>query len=132
MSEEYLYNKPLKPLANQLRNNSTFGEVILWSKVLRARKMSGYQFNRQYSMQIDELSIIVNFICRELKLIIEVDGYSHNFKYDQDILRDEKLAEKGYKVLRFSERDVKSDLGNVIRVIENFVAELELKKKSNA
>jgi very-short-patch-repair endonuclease len=129
MSEEYLYNKPLKPLANQLRNNSTFGEVILWSKVLRARKMSGYQFNRQYSMQIDELSIIVDFICRELKLIIEVDGYSHNFKYDQDILRDEKLAEKGYKVLRFSERDVKSDLGNVIRVIENCVADLEVNKK---
>lgn len=125
MSEEYLYNKSLKPLANQLRNNSTFGEVILWSKVLRAKKMSGYQFNRQYSMQIDDLSIIVDFICRELKLIIEVDGYSHNFKYDQDLLRDEKLAEKGYKVLRFSERDVKSDLGNVIRVIEICIADLK-------
>ena len=129
MSEEYLYNKPLKPLANQLRNNSTFGEVILWSKVLRAKKMSGYQFNRQYSMHIDELSIIVDFICRELKLIIEIDGYSHNFKYDQDLLRDEKLAEKGYKVLRFSERDVKSDLGNVIRVIEGCVADLEVNNK---
>lgn len=82
-------------------------------------------------MQIDDLSIIVDFICRELKLIIEVDGYSHSFKYDQDLLRDEKLAEKGYKVLRFSERDVKSDLGNVIRVIEGCVADMEKNEKTS-
>lgn len=130
MSDKYLYNKPLKPLANKLRNNSTFGEVILWSKVLRAKEMSGYLFNRQYSMKIDELNIIVDFICRELKLIIGIDGYSHNFKHDQDLLRDEKLAEKDYTVLRFSEKDVKYDLNNVIRMIESCVEELELKKKS--
>ena len=78
------YNKQLKPLARKLRNNSTPGEIKLWSEVLRARKMAGYQFNRQFAIKIDELNIIVDFICRKLKLIIEVDGYSHNFKYKDD------------------------------------------------
>jgi len=88
MSEKYLYNKSLKPLAKQLRNDSTFVELILWAKVLRAKKMSVFKFNRQYPIQIDELSIIVEYICRKLKLIIEVDGCSHNFKYERDLFRD--------------------------------------------
>jgi len=82
-------------------------------------------------MKIDDLNIIVDFICRKLKLIIEVDGYSHNFKYEQDLIRDEKLMEKGYVVIRVSERDIKRDLGNVIRVIESCVADIELNRKSS-
>jgi len=126
------YNKKLKPLARQLRNNSTFGEIILWSKVLRAKRMLGYQFNRQFAIQIPPLqrglgglNIIVDFICRKLKLIIEIDGYSHNFKYEQDKLRDKKLSKNGYNVLRITEHDVKYDLDNVIRAIENRIRELE-------
>ncbi len=83
------YNKIIKPLARELRNSSTFGEVILWSKVLRAKQMLGYQFNRQFAMKIpslqsnqfpqpplqrgkeEGLDSIVDFICRKLKLIIE-------------------------------------------------------------
>ena len=71
------YNKNLKPFARDLRNNSTLGEIILWSDVLRAKKMKGYQFNRQYPMKVNELNIIVDFISRKLKLIIEVDGLYH-------------------------------------------------------
>ena len=126
------YNKHLKPLAKELRSNSTFGEVILWSKVLRAKRMLGYQFNRQFAIQIPPLqrglgglNIIVDFICRKLKLIIEIDGYSHNFKYEQDKLRDKKLSKNGYNVLRITEHDVKYDLDNVIRAIENRIHELE-------
>ena len=119
------YNKHLKPLAKELRSNSTFGEVILWAKVLRAKQMYGYQFNRQFAMKIDELNIIVDFICRKLKLIIEIDGYSHNFKYEQDKLRDKKLSKNGYNVLRITEHDVKYDIDNVIRAIENRIHELE-------
>ncbi len=126
------YNKKLKPLARELRNDSTKGEIILWSNVLRAKMMLGYQFNRQFSLKIPalstndkELNIIVDFICRKLKLIIELDGYSHNFKYDQDRIRDEKLTKFGYTVLRFEEKEVRYDIDNVIRVIEHKIGELE-------
>ncbi len=71
------YAKDLKPLARDLRNNSTLGEVILWDKVLKNKKL-GFQFNRQFPMQLPTKKIIVDFICRKLKLIIEIDGYSHN------------------------------------------------------
>ena len=119
------YNKKLKPLARNLRNNSTFGEVILWSNALRAQNMCGYKFNRQFAIKINDLNIIVDFICRKLKLIIEVDGYSHNFKHEEDKKRDETLKKYGYYVLRVSEHEVKYDLNNVIRTIEFKISELE-------
>lgn len=119
------YNKDLKHLARNLRNDSTKGEVILWSEVLRTRKMKGYQFNRQFPMDIGGKGIIVDFICRKLKLIIEVDGYSHNFKYEEDLNRDKLLNEPGYKVIRVFEQEVRYDLDNVVRVIENKIQEIE-------
>lgn len=126
----------LKQYSRDLRNNSTYGEIILWSKVLRAKKMYGYQFNRQFVIQISPLekgargieksqNIIVDFICRKLKLIIEVDGYSHNFKSEEDKKRDKKLEEMGFAVLRFTEFDVNKNLNNVIRAIESFISETE-------
>jgi very-short-patch-repair endonuclease len=130
MKEEYKninsnYNKNLKNLSRNLRVNSTFGEVILWDKVLKSKMMLGYNFNRQFPMKINDKSIIVDFICRKLNLIIELDGYSHNFKYDEDLNRDKILLEKGYIVLRIQENDVRNDLSNVIRVIEGKIKELE-------
>jgi very-short-patch-repair endonuclease len=119
------YNKNLKHLARNLRNDSTKGEVILWSEVLRARKMKGYQFNRQFPMDIGGKGIIVDFICRKLRLIIEIDGYSHNFKYEEDLNRDKLLNELGYKVIRVFEQEVRHDLDNVVRVIENEIEEIE-------
>jgi len=115
------YNKKLKRFSRELRNDSTDGEIILWKEVLRAKKMYGYQFNRQFAIE----NYIVDFICRKLKLIIEVDGYSHQFKTNQDKKRDEHLADLSYKVLRIDEYDIKKDLNNVIRVIEAIVNQLE-------
>ena len=119
------YNKYLKTNARNLRNKSTFGEVILWDKVLKSKMMLDYTFNRQFPMKIKDKNIIVDFICRKLKLIIELDGYSHNFKYEDDIERDKILLEKGYMVLRILETDVQNDLQNVIREIEGKVKELD-------
>ncbi len=85
--------------------------------------MYGYQFNRQFAID----NYIVDFVCRKLRLIIEVDGYSHQFKTEKDKLRDNKLEQLGYQVLRIDEYDIKKDLNNVIRFIETIVAELEEK-----
>lgn len=124
MGGKSLYNKSLKSLSRGLRNNATLGEILLWDKLLKA-KGTGYQFNRQYSMQLDDLSIIVDFICRRLKLIIEIDGYSHQFKYDEDKLRDRKLMDEGYTVLRFSEQRIRYDLDNVAAEIQTMIEEME-------
>ncbi len=126
MQEKSLYNKSLKSLSRGLRNNATLGEILLWDKLLKA-KGTGYQFNRQYSMQLDDLNIIVDFICRKLKLIIEIDGYSHNFKYDEDSVRDRKLKDVGYTVLRFSEQRIRYDIDNVAAEIQTMIEELEEK-----
>lgn len=115
------YNKELKPLARELRNDSTPGEIILWKDVLRSRNMHGFQFLRQYSID----NYIVDFVCRKLMLIIEIDGYSHNFKYEEDKVRDAHLNKLGYEVLRFEEKEVKYDIDNVVRVIEDTVLNLE-------
>lgn len=111
------YNKENNELARELRKDGTQGEVILWSEVLRAKKFHGYQFNRQFCIN----DYIVDFISRKLKLIIEVDGYSHKFQYEEDMLRDQKLQELGYTVLRFSEKEIRTDINNVIRVLESYL-----------
>ena len=94
MTKNY-YNRRLKSLARNLRNDSTPGEIRLWSEVLRARNFYGYQFNRQFPIG----NYIVDFISRKLKLIIEVDGKSHEFKIDDDRKRDQYLNELGYRVV---------------------------------
>ncbi|MGB0806281.1 MAG: endonuclease domain-containing protein [Salibacteraceae bacterium] len=119
------YNKNLKEFSRDLRNDSTLGEIILWKRVLRGKIKFEYQFNRQFPMKINDKSIIVDFICRKLKLIIEIDGYSHQFKTKQDELRDQQLLEMGYQVLRFTESEIKHRLDNVVTVIEAAITQLE-------
>lgn len=119
------YNKNLKSFARELRNDSTKGEIILWKKVFRAKTIFNYQFNRQFPMYLSEKSIIVDFICRKLKLIIEIDGYSHKFKTKKDRERDKLLSELGYHVLRFEELAVRNSLTDVVIVIDSKIKELE-------
>jgi len=113
------YNKELKEFSKQLRNNSTLSEVLLW-KFLRAKQMKGYTFNRQKPL----LDFIVDFYCKELNLIIEIDGESHNHKFKADIKRQNKLEAYHLQFLRFTDKEVKNDMNNVIRSIgfwiENF------------
>ncbi len=116
------YNKNLKQLAREKRNDSTFGKVLLWKNLLSRSKL-GFQFNRQFPFE----NYIVDFICRKLRLVIEVDGYSHNFKYVEDTARDEMLNSFGYEVVRVSEHDVKYNFENVTRVVVAKVDELKLK-----
>lgn len=114
------YNQQLKPLAKALRKGSTKAEVRLWCEVLSKGK-TGYTFLRQ--RPIDKY--IADFLCKELRLVIEVDGYSHNFKAEEDAVRDPELSTLGYTTLRFSDEEVMKDLPNVQRVIEAFIGDLQ-------
>jgi very-short-patch-repair endonuclease len=66
------YSTNLKEYSRILRNNSTLGEILLWQK-LRAGALRGYKFNRQKPLG----RFIVDFYCKRLKLVIEVDGDYH-------------------------------------------------------
>lgn len=108
------YNRNLKPLARKLRKYGTKGEAILWKNVLRARQMKGYQYNRQFPID----NYIVDFICRKLKLIIEIDGNSHIGKDAEDFKRQRDIENLGYIFLRFPE-------AMVIYRIDEVVAEID-------
>jgi uroporphyrinogen-III synthase len=116
------YNKSLKELARQLRKNSTKSEIRLWSELLQGKK-TGYTFLRQRPV----LNYIADFFCKELKLIIELDGYSHEFEqtWKKDNQRQKELDEAGFKVLRFADEDVMKDLRNVESEIMYWIEKLE-------
>ncbi|GEO07019.1 endonuclease [Adhaeribacter aerolatus] len=111
------YNRKLKPLARNLRNDSTKAEIRLWCELLSGKRLAGYGFRRQRPVG----NYIADFMCKELKLIIEVDGYSHQFKTEADIQRDAELNALDFTVLRFSDAEVMQDLPNVQRTLEAWI-----------
>jgi very-short-patch-repair endonuclease len=90
------YNSNLKALAKKLRQNMTLSEVLLWNE-LSGKKMHGFDFDRQRPID----NFIVDFYCKELMLAIEIDGDSHDCKYEEDLKRQEKLESLGVHFLRF-------------------------------
>ncbi len=114
----------LKHFARELRSNGTLGEAILWKEVLRARQFYGLQWNRQFTID----KFIVDFICRKLKLIIELDGKYHDLISSQDQERDKELLKLGYRVIRISEQEVIQDVNSVYHYLKKYVPE-EIKMK---
>ena len=100
----------------------TKAEACLWKYALRGRKMKGFQFRRQRPV----LKYIADFMCKELKLIIEVDGISHH--WDEVVVKDKKrqadLENAGFTVLRFTDDEVLNDMNNVIRIIEEWIGDI--------
>jgi len=114
------YNKNLKDFSKILRGNSTFSEVLLWNE-LKAGKLRGYKFNRQKPLS----KYIADFYCKKISLIIEVDGYTHNEKQQKDKERQKSLEKMGINFLRFDDMEIKFDMLNVLRKIEDFISEFE-------
>ncbi|HLP20149.1 MAG TPA: DUF559 domain-containing protein [Chitinophagales bacterium] len=113
LHSNYEYNKKLRPLAQTLRKEGTPGERKLWKEVLSNGKALGYHFRRQRAID----NYIVDFFCKELNLIIEVDGINHDFKIAEDERRDVRLMELGYETLRVTHYMVMTDIVNVSRMI---------------
>ncbi|MDZ7660300.1 endonuclease domain-containing protein [Fodinibius sp.] len=116
------YNPNLKDRARELRKNSTPSEIELW-KSLRAGNMRGYTFNRQKPLD----QFIVDFYCRKLKLVIEIDGDSHDDKRSYDLRRQKRLESLGLHVIRFYDHEVMNHLDGVLTKIEETMQELENK-----
>lgn len=109
------YDPRLKQRAKELRNNSTDAEIMLWNNI--KNRQLGVRFIRQKPID----SFIVDFYCRELSLVIEVDGEIHNFQRERDRERDDILKRNNLSVLRFTNSEVESDIGRVIAVIKGFI-----------
>ncbi|MCP4441448.1 MAG: DUF559 domain-containing protein [Aureispira sp.] len=91
-----------------LRRRYTPAEKKLWEELLIAQKLEGYRFARQ----VPTLYYVADFLCKDLALIIEVDGSIHErpFVQERDRLRQKKLEGCGFRVLRFSNEEILNDL----------------------
>lgn len=94
-----------------LRTNQTDAELKIWQAV-RASRLMNCKFRRQ--VPIDDF--IVDFICFEQKLIIEIDGGQH-LNSKRDLGRDAKLISLGFEVLRFWNNEVMQNFDGVLAVI---------------
>lgn len=118
------YNKNLREFARKLRNNSTLAEVILWDKVLKKKQLRGYPFLRQRPIG----NYIVDFFCKELKLIIELEGEIHKFQKNKDNVREENIRKLGYSMIKFDNSDVLNAFLNVERTLHEFIDRFEEQK----
>lgn len=116
------YNTNLKEFSRNLRSNQTLGETLLWMQ-LQKKQVRGHQFNRQKPLG----NYIVDFYCKALNLVIEIDGGSHHFDEImlKDIERQRILEELGMHFLRFTEMDIRKKMDDVILRIEGFIENLE-------
>jgi len=109
-------DKRIQQLARNLRNNPTDAEHVLWQH-LRKRQMLGYKFRRQ---QIFD-NYIVDFVCIETKLIIELDGGQHAIQQQADAQRTEYLEKFGYRVMRFWNQQIFAELDVVKEEIARYL-----------
>ncbi len=106
--------------AKQNRINQTKAESILWEE-LRNRKLDDCKFRRQHPVE----AYIPDFICLDKKLIIEIDGDYHDSKEQKklDEHRTEIFTGKGYKVLRFTNHQVETQLTDVLQKISESLSQ---------
>ena len=97
--------------SRELRRDSTEAEWKLW-QVLRSRQLGGLKFRKQ--VEID--GYIVDFLCAERRLIIEVDGGQHT--PERDAQRTAFLESQGFTLIRFWNNDVLENLDGVYSAIE--------------
>ncbi len=103
-----------KDRARNLRQLSTDAERLLW-RHLRDRQLVGLKFRRQRPFG----NFIVDFVCLEQRLIVEVDGGQHATQRQKDASREAFLMQQGFRVLRFWNNEV---LGNTEGVLEAIVS----------
>jgi very-short-patch-repair endonuclease len=108
------YNTKLKKYSQELRKNMTEAERLLWSRI-RKKQIKGFSVYRQRIIG----NYIVDFYCPRAKLIIEIDGGQHytDKGIEEDKKRDEYMRDLGFKVLRFSSREIIKNLDGVMQKI---------------
>ena len=118
MEKRHRIHPTIRRFARELRQPQTPTEATLW-RYLRNRNIK-FKFRRQHPIDF----FIIDFYCAEAKLLIEIDGESHlaNEQMEYDQARTEHLEGLGYKVIRFTNNDVRYNIkefvSEIIRVVE--------------
>ena len=109
------YNPRLKGFSRKMRGYGEKSEAMLWKR-LKARQ-TGFAFNRQKPI----LNYIADFYCKELSLVVEIDGASHFSKeaYKKDKERDRQMRALGLEIIRVLDGDVRKDADRVAAFIED-------------
>lgn len=112
--QDIIPNNRTLSLARHLRSNQTGCERILWSR-LRSFKRLGYHFRRQVPLG----PFVVDFLCKEARLIVEADGEQHAQEPNRshDLRRDAVLESQGFAVLRYANCDIRRELDGVCDAI---------------
>jgi very-short-patch-repair endonuclease len=100
-----------------LRQNQTPAEQRLWQQ-LRAKRSIPLRFRRQYPIG----PYIVDFICLSARLIVEVDGETHDHMIAADQRRTQWLERQGFRVVRFMNGDVLKNTEGIVQAIQNELA----------
>ena len=111
-------SKNLETRARQLRQQATKAEKMLWT-YLRSRRLEGYKFRRQVVIE----PYIVDFVCLEVKLIIEADGGQHSEQQKYDTVRTARLEAMGYRVMRFWNNEILAEHYSVLEQIQSALIE---------
>ena len=98
--------------ARNLRKQSTDAEQVLW-RHLRSRQLAGCKFRRQAPLG----KYIVDFLCYERNLVIEIDGGQHQLRTEEDSIRTNWLEAQGFRVVRFWNNQVLAETEAVLEAI---------------
>jgi very-short-patch-repair endonuclease len=105
-------NPLLLERARSMRHSPAPAEQKLWD-CLRARQLNGFKFRRQHSVG----RYIADFYCAECRLVVELDGESHDRSFEHDRARTDWLERNAYAVVRYSNTDVYDNLDDVLLAI---------------
>jgi len=98
--------------AKHLRSTMTDAERLLWRHV-RSRGLDGYKIRRQHPLE----PYIVDFVCLEQRVVIEIDGGQHARAATADAERTKALEARGFRVLRFWNHEVLANVDGVLAVL---------------
>jgi very-short-patch-repair endonuclease len=124
------YNHFLLKYAKGHRNKSTKAEVRLWCELLSKKKIRGYTFNRLKPIG----AFIYDFYCKELQLVIEIDGYTHEALEEtaiNDNLKEIFATKIGLKMMRFTNLEVREELQWVKENIEAYINDYEFENRNS-
>ena len=107
-----------RDFARQLRRRSTDAERLLW-RHLRSRRFVGFKFRRQEPVG----AYVPDFMCYECRLIVELDGGQHADQRAYDERRDAWLAGQGFRVLRFPDNYVLTNVEGALEAIWQVISE---------
>ncbi|MFD0834446.1 leucine--tRNA ligase [Mariniflexile aquimaris] len=111
--------------AKEMRANPTEAETALWTQ-LRNKNLEA-KFRQQHLIG----DYIVDFVCLDKKLIVEVDGKIHENQLEEDAKRTEILENDYYKVIRFSNEEVLGNIDSVLKIIQEALSQRESVKSDS-